>query len=35
MARLSEQLKYFVSKKVNEDANWRGIEVILSGHEVI
>ncbi|KAG8953065.1 hypothetical protein FRC04_003012 [Tulasnella sp. 424] len=34
MARLSEQLKYFVNKKISEDADWRGIEVILSGHEV-
>jgi 5'-3' exoribonuclease 1 len=34
MARLSEQLKWFVNKKVTEDANWRGVEVVLSGHEV-
>ncbi|KAG9051186.1 hypothetical protein FS837_011301 [Tulasnella sp. UAMH 9824] len=34
MARLSEQLKYFVNKKISEDADWRGIQVILSGHEV-
>ena len=34
MARLSEQLKYFVNKKITEDANWRTCEVVLSGHEV-
>lgn len=34
MARLSEQLKYFVNKKITEDANWRDIKVVLSGHEV-
>lgn len=34
MARLSEQLKYFIAKKVSEDSDWRGVEIILSGHEV-
>src|ERR1700733_12473951 len=34
MARLSEQLKYFVNKKMTEDADWAGVEVVLSGHEV-
>ncbi|GAA6005367.1 hypothetical protein JCM11491_002675 [Sporobolomyces phaffii] len=34
MARLSKQLKYFLAKKVSEDADWRGVEIILSGHEV-
>src|SRR5258708_36328899 len=34
MTRLSEQLKYFVNKKITEDANWRGVQVILSGHDV-
>lgn len=34
MKRLSEQLEYFISKKVTEDANWRGVKVVLSGHEV-
>ena len=34
MARLSEQLRYFVNKKITEDANWREVEVVLSGHEV-
>ncbi|KAF9778851.1 exonuclease II [Thelephora terrestris] len=34
MAKLSEQLKYFVNKKISEDSNWRECQVILSGHEV-
>lgn len=34
MAKLSQQLKYFVHKKISEDALWQGIDVILSGHEV-
>ncbi|KAK7056414.1 exonuclease II Exo2 [Paramarasmius palmivorus] len=34
MARLSEQLRYFVNKKITEDSNWRNVEVVLSGHEV-
>jgi 5'-3' exoribonuclease 1 len=34
MARLTQQLKYFISKKVTEDAEWQGVEVVLSGHEV-
>ena len=34
MARLSNQLRYFVNKKITEDANWRNIEVVLSGHDV-
>jgi 5'-3' exoribonuclease 1 len=34
MAKLSAQLKYFINKKITEDANWRGIQVVLSGHEV-
>ena len=34
MARLSEQLRYFVNKKISEDSNWRDIEVVLSGHDV-
>ncbi|KAI0719397.1 exonuclease II [Cerioporus squamosus] len=34
MARLSEQLRYFVNKKISEDANWRDITVVLSGHDV-
>ena len=34
MAKLSQQLRYFVSKKVSEDADWQGVEIVLSGHEV-
>ncbi|KAG5513744.1 hypothetical protein PMAC_000782 [Pneumocystis sp. 'macacae'] len=34
MKRLSEQLKYFINRKVSEDTNWKGIEIIFSGHEV-
>ncbi|CAA7259008.1 unnamed protein product [Cyclocybe aegerita] len=34
MARLSEQLRYFINEKTMEDSNWRDIEVVLSGHEV-
>jgi 5'-3' exoribonuclease 1 len=34
MTRLSEQLRYFINKKITEDSNWRNIEVVLSGHEV-
>ncbi|KAK6352621.1 hypothetical protein TWF730_009441 [Orbilia blumenaviensis] len=34
MARLSNQLKYFVNKKVSEDVDWQGVDIILSGHEV-
>ena len=34
MAKLTRQLKYFISKKVSEDVDWQGVEVVLSGHEV-
>lgn len=34
MAKLSAQLKYFVNKKVSEDVDWQGVEIVLSGHEV-
>ncbi|KAJ9629392.1 exonuclease II Exo2 [Taxawa tesnikishii (nom. ined.)] len=34
MARLTQQLKYFISKKVSEDVDWQGVEIVLSGHEV-
>ncbi|CAN3371469.1 5'-3' exoribonuclease 1 [Diutina rugosa] len=34
MAKLSDNLKYFIHKKISEDSNWSSIEVILSGHEV-
>lgn len=34
MAKLTHQLKYFVNKKVSEDKDWQGVEIVLSGHEV-
>nr|CAG8530056.1 5571_t:CDS:10 [Entrophospora candida] len=34
MAKLSQQLEYFIHKKISGDVNWAGIEIILSGHEV-
>jgi 5'-3' exoribonuclease 1 len=34
MARLTRHLKYFINKKVSEDADWQGVEIVLSGHEV-
>ena len=34
MAKLTLQLKYFISKKVSEDVDWQGVEIVLSGHEV-
>ncbi|OWZ62180.1 hypothetical protein AYX15_05666 [Cryptococcus neoformans] len=34
MARLSQHLKYYVRKRISEDADWRNIRVILSGHDV-
>jgi hypothetical protein len=34
MARLSEQLKYFINKKVSEDSAWQSVQVIFSGHDV-
>ena len=34
MARLSEHLKFFIAKKIEEDLTWRTIQIIFSGHEV-
>lgn len=34
MAKVSEQLKYFINKKISEDSNWRNCQVVLSGHDV-
>ncbi|KAH0366445.1 hypothetical protein KCU65_g5377, partial [Aureobasidium melanogenum] len=34
MARLTQHLKYFIAKKVSEDIDWQGPEIVLSGHEV-
>ncbi|XP_041119571.1 5'-3' exoribonuclease 1-like isoform X2 [Polyodon spathula] len=33
MARLQEQLKYFVNSKISTDTSWQGVHVYLSGHE--
>ncbi|XP_074029903.1 5'-3' exoribonuclease pacman isoform X2 [Leptinotarsa decemlineata] len=33
MARLQEQLKYFVVEKISNDPSWQKCKVILSGHE--
>lgn len=34
MAKLTRQLKYFINKKISEDVDWQGVEIVLSGHEV-
>lgn len=34
MAKLTRQLKYFINKKISEDADWQGVDIVLSGHEV-
>lgn len=34
MARLQEQLKYFVVHKISTDQLWSNCKIILSGHEV-
>jgi len=34
MAKLTMQLKYFINKKISEDSDWQGCEIVLSGHEV-
>jgi 5'-3' exoribonuclease 1 len=34
MAKLTQQLKYFINKKVSEDRDWQAPEIVLSGHEV-
>ncbi|RDA95737.1 hypothetical protein CP533_5056 [Ophiocordyceps camponoti-saundersi (nom. inval.)] len=34
MAKLSQQLRYFVNKKISEDTEWQGCQVVLSGHDV-
>lgn len=34
MSKLTNNLKYFIHKKISEDSNWANVEVILSGHEV-
>ena len=34
MARLQEQLEYFVHNKLSTDKLWQNVRVYLSGHEV-
>lgn len=34
MAKLTKHLKYFINKKISEDSEWQGLEIVLSGHEV-
>jgi len=34
MQRLDENLTYFIQRKLDEDADWRDLEVVLSGHRV-
>lgn len=34
MTRLTRQLKYFINKKISEDIDWQGVDIVLSGHEV-
>ena len=34
MAKLTDNLKYFIHKKITEDSNWSNIKIVLSGHEV-
>ncbi|KAK6833246.1 hypothetical protein PG987_007940 [Apiospora arundinis] len=34
MAKLTRHLKYFINKKITQDSDWQGCEIVLSGHEV-
>lgn len=34
MQKLTQHLKYFIAKKVSEDKDWQGCDIVLSGHEV-
>lgn len=34
MARVTENLKFYINQKVSNDKQWQDIEIILSGHEV-
>ncbi|EPQ64573.1 Bgt-5086 [Blumeria graminis f. sp. tritici] len=34
MHKLTRQLKYFINKKVSTDQDWKGVDIVLSGHEV-
>lgn len=33
MAKLHEQLKYFIVNKISTDKSWQNCKIILSGHE--
>ena len=33
METLDAYLVYFIQRKIDEDADWRNIEVVLSGHQ--
>lgn len=34
MTRLSEHLKFYIRKRIQEDVLWRKLQVVFSGHEV-
>ncbi len=34
MARLTDNLKYFIHDKISNDTRWQNVQVIFSGHEV-
>lgn len=34
MARLHEQLQYFIQYKITTDPTWQGIRIYYSGHNV-
>jgi 5'-3' exoribonuclease 1 len=34
MAKVTENLKFYINQKVSNDRRWQDIEIILSGHEV-
>ena len=34
MAKLSDQMQYFINPKISEDSNWCDVQVVMSGHEV-
>lgn len=34
MAKLTENLKYFIHNKISNDSSWQNVKVIFSGHEV-
>ncbi|GMM27627.1 chromatin-binding exonuclease [Martiniozyma asiatica (nom. inval.)] len=33
MAKVTENLKFYINQKVSTDSNWQNIEVVFSGHE--